>query len=87
MKGLRGVRHAELISEESERAQFKYNSRIYERADSGKGGVPELAELGFKGSWLEWFMKETETFHGTFISGFLGSPWFECRCIYREEGG
>lgn len=42
-----------------ERAQFAHNPKIYER-----GGMKELIEIGFEGSWLEWFLKETETFHG-----------------------
>ena len=42
-----------------ERAQFAHNPRIYDR-----GVFKELEALGFKGSWLEWFLKETETFHG-----------------------
>ncbi|KAJ7784518.1 chorismate mutase [Mycena metata] len=41
-----------------ERAQFAQNPRIYQR-----GAFPELAAVGFQGSWLEWFLKETETFH------------------------
>ncbi|KAJ7675778.1 chorismate mutase [Mycena polygramma] len=41
-----------------ERAQFAQNPRIYQR-----GAIPELTALGFQGSWLEWFLKETETFH------------------------
>jgi chorismate mutase len=43
-----------------ERAQFAQNPRIYQR-----GAFPELSAVGFKGSWLEWFLKEIETFHGT----------------------
>lgn len=42
-----------------ERAQFAHNPRMY-----SCGAFPELKELGFDGSWLEWFLKETETFHG-----------------------
>lgn len=42
-----------------ERAQFVHNPRIYQR-----GVFDELKNLGFSGSWLEWFLKETETFHG-----------------------
>ena len=42
-----------------ERAQFAHNARIYRR-----GAFKELTDLGFNGSWLEWFLKETETFHG-----------------------
>lgn len=42
-----------------ERAQYAHNPQIYQR-----GAFKELADLGFKGSWLEWFLKETETFHG-----------------------
>ncbi|KAJ6585031.1 chorismate mutase [Mycena capillaripes] len=41
-----------------ERAQFAQNPRIYQR-----GAFPELTALGFPGSWLEWFLKEIETFH------------------------
>ncbi|KAJ7863056.1 chorismate mutase [Mycena olivaceomarginata] len=41
-----------------ERAQFAQNPRIYQR-----GAFTELTALGFPGSWLEWFLKETETFH------------------------
>ncbi|KAF9013264.1 chorismate mutase [Cyathus striatus] len=41
-----------------ERAQFAHNPRIYLR-----GAFKELADLGFHGSWLEWFLKETESFH------------------------
>ena len=42
-----------------ERAQFAHNPRIYDR-----GVFKELEDLEFKGSWLEWFLKETEAFHG-----------------------
>lgn len=42
-----------------ERAQFAHNPKVYNR-----GAFKELKELGFDGSWLEWFLKETETFHG-----------------------
>ncbi|KZV88921.1 chorismate mutase [Exidia glandulosa HHB12029] len=41
-----------------ERAQFAHNPKIYAR-----GAFPQLKEAGFDGSWLEWFLKETETFH------------------------
>jgi chorismate mutase len=41
-----------------ERAQFAHNPSIYQRT-----AFKELRELGFGGSWLEWFLKETETFH------------------------
>ncbi|KAJ9110774.1 hypothetical protein QFC20_002815 [Naganishia adeliensis] len=41
-----------------ERSQFAWNSKIYE-----KGAFKELQELGFEGSWLEWFLLETESFH------------------------
>jgi len=33
---------------------------MYER-----GAFKELSDQGFDGTWLEWFLKETETFHGT----------------------
>ena len=45
-----------------ERAQFAHNPRIYQ-----KGGFEELRGLDFKGSWLDWFLAETEAFHGTFM--------------------
>ncbi|KAF8501109.1 chorismate mutase [Russula emetica] len=41
-----------------ERAQFAHNPKIYER-----GVFKELKALQFNGSWLEWFLKETEIFH------------------------
>ncbi|KAG8946842.1 chorismate mutase aro7 [Tulasnella sp. 424] len=41
-----------------ERAQFALNPRIYQR-----GAFKELTDTGFNGSWLEWFLKEIETFH------------------------
>jgi len=46
-----------------ERAQFAHNPRIYQ-----KGAFAELGELNFKGSWLDWFLAETEAFHGTFCA-------------------
>lgn len=45
-----------------ERAQFAHNPKIYQ-----KGAFEELNKLNFKGSWLEWFLAETEAFHGTFF--------------------
>lgn len=45
-----------------ERAQFAHNAKIY-----AKGGIPELEQKGFQGSWLEWFLKEIETFHGSCV--------------------
>jgi chorismate mutase len=42
-----------------ERSQFAHNPRIYQQ-----GAFEELKELDFHGSWLDWFLKETETFHG-----------------------
>ncbi|KAG9017592.1 chorismate mutase aro7 [Tulasnella sp. 427] len=42
-----------------ERAQFALNPRIYQR-----GAFKELTDMGFTGSWLEWFLQEIETFHG-----------------------
>ncbi|EJD50883.1 chorismate mutase [Auricularia subglabra TFB-10046 SS5] len=41
-----------------ERAQFAHNPKIYQR-----GAFPQLHDAGFEGSWLEWFLKQTETFH------------------------
>ncbi|KAJ9119686.1 hypothetical protein QFC22_003396 [Naganishia vaughanmartiniae] len=41
-----------------ERSQFAWNQKIYE-----KGAFEELKVLGFEGSWLGWFLFETESFH------------------------
>lgn len=41
-----------------ERAQYAHNSKLYI-----KGGVPELKQEGFEGSWLQWFLRETESMH------------------------
>lgn len=43
-----------------ERAQFAHNPAMYER-----GRIKQLQAIGFQGSWLEWFLQETEAFHGT----------------------
>lgn len=40
-----------------ERAQFAQNKKIYDPAGF-KG------EIDFEGSWLDWFLFETESFHG-----------------------
>lgn len=58
-----------------ERAQFAHNQKIYE-----KGGVKELAQnAGYDGSWLEWFLKETESMHGqcaaTVVTVHVGSSY------------
>jgi hypothetical protein len=42
-----------------ERAQFAHNPKAYQ-----KGALPELKATGFEGSWLDWFLKETESFQG-----------------------
>jgi chorismate mutase len=42
-----------------ERAQFAHNPIMYQPK-----AFPELVALGFEGSWLEWFLKEIESFHG-----------------------
>ena len=42
-----------------ERAQFAHNPKAYQ-----KGAFPELRAIGFEGSWLDWFLKETESFQG-----------------------
>lgn len=47
-----------------ERAQFAHNPTMYQR-----GAFEELKKLGFEGSWLEWFLKEIETFHGEILIG------------------
>lgn len=41
-----------------ERAQFAHNPKAYRR-----GEFRELQDIGFNGSWLDWFLKETESFH------------------------
>ncbi|KIJ62637.1 hypothetical protein HYDPIDRAFT_93901 [Hydnomerulius pinastri MD-312] len=41
-----------------ERAQFAHNPRMYIRS-----AFPELKAKGFEGTWLDWFLKEIETFH------------------------
>ncbi|TCD62676.1 chorismate mutase aro7 [Steccherinum ochraceum] len=41
-----------------ERAQFAHNPKLYQ-----KGAFPELKEIGFEGSMLDWFLKETEAVH------------------------
>lgn len=43
-----------------ERAQFAHNPKIYER-----GAFKD--EMGFDGSWLEWFLLETERTCGELI--------------------
>ena len=40
-----------------ERAQFAHNKKIYEA-----GAFKD--QLDWEGSWLEWFLFETESFHG-----------------------
>ena len=45
-----------------ERAQFTHSPRIYQ-----KGSFTELADIGFSGTWLDWFLKETEIFHGKIL--------------------
>jgi len=42
-----------------ERSQFAHNPKIYE-----KGAFEALTDVGFCGSWLQWFLKETGSFHG-----------------------
>jgi chorismate mutase len=64
-----------------ERAQFAHNPRIYDR-----GIFKELEDLEFKGSWLEWFLKETEAFHGTqYIC--LPLPLNHSLASQRKHGG
>lgn len=42
-----------------ERAQFAHNARMY-----SPGAITELrAREGWEGSWVEWFLKETESAH------------------------
>ncbi|KIM22251.1 hypothetical protein M408DRAFT_28885 [Serendipita vermifera MAFF 305830] len=40
-----------------QKSQFAHNPRCYV-----KGGISALKDQGFDGSWLQWFLKETETF-------------------------
>ncbi|KAI3607364.1 chorismate mutase [Moniliophthora roreri] len=47
-----------------ERAQFAHNPRMYQ-----PGAFKELQDTGFTGSWLDWFLKEIETFHEPY------TPW------------
>jgi hypothetical protein len=54
-----------------ERAQFAHNPKIYQ-----KGAFEELTKLGVEGSWLEWFLKETETFHGGHLPLTMCEPQF-----------
>lgn len=42
-----------------ERAQFAWNPKLYQ-----PGAIPELEKAGHHGSWLDWFLKETESMHG-----------------------
>ncbi|KAK9896438.1 chorismate mutase [Cystobasidium minutum MCA 4210] len=41
-----------------ERAQFAWNPKLYQ-----PGAIPELASSGHQGSWLDWFLRETESMH------------------------
>ena len=53
-----------------ERAQFTHSPRMYQ-----KGAFEELTDIGFTGTWLDWFLKETEIFHGEFfLILFLKNP-------------
>jgi hypothetical protein len=52
-----------------ERAQFAHNPRCY-----FAGGIPALKERGIEGSWLEWFLKETETFQGELCPLCMNAP-------------
>lgn len=62
---LEGIRSVLIRLEETiifglvERAQFAHNPKIYI-----KGAFKELTDTGFQGSWLDWFLFETESFHG-----------------------
>ena len=51
-----------------ERAQFTHSPRMYQ-----KGAFKELTDIGFTGTWLDWFLKETEIFHGEIICFFFTS--------------
>lgn len=48
-----------------ERAQFAHNPKIYQR-----GAFPDISDLGPK-SLFEWFLKETESFHGKLVISII----------------
>jgi chorismate mutase len=50
-----------------ERAQFSHNPIIYRPGEFEK-------ETNFKGSWVEWFLLEIETFHCMFTRVFAETP-------------
>jgi hypothetical protein len=50
-----------------ERAQFAHNKKIYE-----SGAFKD--QLTWEGSWLEWFLFETESFHGELRASGERSP-------------
>jgi len=52
-----------------ERAQFARNQIMYT-----PGGFEELKEKGFEGTWLDWFLREIETFHGGSCESSLLQP-------------
>jgi len=54
-----------------ERAQFAHNPRMYQR-----GTFKELTQIGFEGTWLDWFLKETESFHGEAVDVYFHNPLF-----------
>jgi hypothetical protein len=47
-----------------ERAQFALNARIYDK----EGFKEVLAKDNFVGSWLDWFLFQTEVMHGAPLS-------------------
>lgn len=59
----------DLASALIERAQFAWNPKLYQ-----PGGIPELEKAGHYGSWLDWFLKETESMHGRMTSNQIVSP-------------
>lgn len=63
-----------------ERAQFVHNPRIYQ-----KDAFKELTNLGFHGSWLDWFLKETEIFHGVLYLFTSWSDWL-LSCSQQKPG-
>jgi chorismate mutase len=60
-----------------ERAQFAHNPRMYEPR-----AFTELTAMGFEGSWLRWFLKEIESFHGACAR----RPWLRvCKAHARMQ--
>lgn len=50
-----------------ERAQFAHNPKIYQK----DAFSDVLHDESFQGSWLQWFLRETESMHGEFMCTML----------------